>query len=193
MLRTAFALTLLSCVSLIPAHAASLSFTGNFAGDDDLWFVDFSLSAPGSVTVRTLSYAGGTNATGQTIFAGGFDPLVSLFDSLGNLVDLNDDGGSSLDSLLQVSLSAGIYRVALTQSGNSPSGLMWADGFSQTGDPFYTGSSYGCPAGQFCDFLGNDRTNEWAMDVLGVDTPEPSTVLLLAPALALLAMNARRR
>jgi len=72
--------------------APGASYTGNFVADDDEREVFFTLSAPGSVTLRTLSYAGGVNAAGTTIPAGGFDPTVSVFDSGGRLVAYNRDG-----------------------------------------------------------------------------------------------------
>jgi hypothetical protein len=79
--------------------------------------------------MQTWSYAGGTNAAGQTISAEGFDPIVTLFSASGTFFDSNDDDGSghvgtdpktgaAFDSWLQDSLGAGTYIVALTQVDN---------------------------------------------------------------------------
>ena len=78
---------------------ANLSFTGNLADDNDVELFDFTLASTSDVTLRTWSYAGGTNAAGNLIAAGGFDPIVSLFFGTGSpaiLFDANDDGFGSL-------------------------------------------------------------------------------------------------
>jgi hypothetical protein len=62
-----------------PAAAADFSFTGNFTQDDNVQLFNFVVGAPSSVTLRTWSYAGGTNAAGTTIARGGFDPILALF------------------------------------------------------------------------------------------------------------------
>src|ERR1700722_15473430 len=73
--------------------ASAFSYTGTFAADDDKREFFFSLVEPGVAPIRTLSYAGGTNAAGLTIPAGGFDPTISIFDSNGDIVAVNQDGG----------------------------------------------------------------------------------------------------
>src|SRR5438094_440923 len=65
--------------------AANFSFIGAFVQDDDRQ--NFTFTSPsGSVTIRTWSYAGGTNAAGSVVAAGGFDPVLSVFDSTGGLI-----------------------------------------------------------------------------------------------------------
>ncbi len=89
------------CLSLFllagDASAANFSFTGTFSQDDQLEL--FQFTAPSAlVTLETWSYAGGTNANGAVIPAGGFDPHISLFDATGGfgasslLVASNNDG-----------------------------------------------------------------------------------------------------
>src|SRR5688572_14519625 len=97
----------------VPALAAPASFTGTFAQDDSMQSFLLSLSAPSDLTLRTWSYAGGTNAAGSAIPAGGFDPIVSLFSlPAGSIVGISDQGigvaadpstGSESDSLLELS------------------------------------------------------------------------------------------
>jgi hypothetical protein len=115
-----------------------------------------------------------------------------LFDSEGNFITYNDDGASgtvpfepntgvAFDTALEVVLDAGDYTVSVMQYNNKAAGLTLADGFDQSGDPFFT-SVYNCSNGQFCDASNvvpfNNRTNEWAFDVLNVESailvaPEP--------------------
>src|SRR5580704_17159348 len=81
------------CVVFPGAAAPSQSFTGNFVTDADSPGFSFTLSQFAPVTIQTYSYAGGVNAAGTTIPEGGFNPTISLFDSMGNLVAGNRDGG----------------------------------------------------------------------------------------------------
>ncbi|WON74229.1 DVUA0089 family protein [Nitrosospira sp. Is2] len=76
------------------ASAANFSFMGNLNHDDAVQEFNFEVEgAAREVTLRTWSFAGGTNAEGQVIQAGGFDPVVSLFNSsTGALISFNDDG-----------------------------------------------------------------------------------------------------
>jgi PEP-CTERM motif-containing protein len=76
------AVILLSLGSLV--HASSFSFTGTFVHDTDLQAFTFTLLNPtAGVTLRTWSYAGGTNAAGQVIGSGGFEPYLNLYFSDG--------------------------------------------------------------------------------------------------------------
>ena len=73
------------CLSIGVAAAGNFSFTGTFSQDDQLQV--FLFTAPSASTLlRTWSYAGGTNAAGQVILPGGFDPILSVFDATGGLL-----------------------------------------------------------------------------------------------------------
>lgn len=62
------------------AHAGAFSFTGSFTNDTDLQYFSFTLANPTpGVELRTWSYAGGTNAAGTAIPAGGFEPTLNLY------------------------------------------------------------------------------------------------------------------
>jgi len=175
-LRAAIAAAALATCSV--SAFADLSFSGNLAGDNDVKLFSFALVSTSDVTLRTWSYAGGTNAAGNLIAAGGFDPIVSLFFGSGNpaiLLDANDDGlgvpvdsgtGFAYDALLEsFALPAGTYTVALTQFANFAIGPTLGDGFLDAG---------------ILDFDG--RTSAWALDILmtgSTPVPLPGTLALL--------------
>ncbi len=156
--------------------ASDYSFTGNLQRDDDHARFTFSLDQTAKVVIRTLSYGGGTNAEGNQISSGGFDPSVSIFDQNGALVATNQDGSCQVvrqdlqsmmcwDSYLNPSLPAGTYQVVLTQSVNAPRGPFLENGFSFDGGGNFTSSSQ--PTG-FIDQVGNQRTSAYAVDISGV-------------------------
>lgn len=175
------------------AQAANVSFSGNLAGDNAVQLFTFTLAANSNVAVRTWSYAGGTNAAGTLIGAGGFDTVVSLFSGLGNaalLIGANDDGigvaidpttGDAFDSLLDLSpLLAGTYTLALTQVANFANGPTLGDGFLGFGSAGFGG-----------------RSSAWALDIVGVSSaaviPEPATLALAMLGLAAAASVGRAR
>ena len=189
-LQAAVAATLLALGSA-PALAADVSFTGMLSGDEAVQLFSFSIAGSSNVTLRTWSYAGGVNAAGLAIAAGGFDTLVSLFSGNGStaiLIGANDDGvgvatdpgtGNAFDALLEsFSLAAGDYTVALTQFANFAAGPTLGDGFIGSGSSGFDGRSSG-----------------WALDLLGVDSahevPLPPTLALAL--LGLVAIGARSR
>ena len=160
------ALCMLQSVSVM---ADDFSFTGNLSNDDDVQFFDFTVGVTSTVTMRTYSYAGGTNADGDVIPAGGFDPILALFDASENLIDQNDDGdgvptdpvsGNAWDTLLEVELAPGDYTVAVSQYANFAIGPTLSDGFDGSG------------TSGFVDDDGNTRTSFWAFDVLNVTGAE---------------------
>lgn len=199
--------------STAQAAPVDQSFSGNFSFDDDVVTFDFIVGTISNVTVRTYGYAGGTNAAGELITAGGLDPVVGIFDrGTGALLDQVDDGGLSVgsdpgtgqqfDAFLEIVLGPGDYRVAMTQYDNFAIGPSFADGFSRTGEPNFTGG-FGCTNGVFCDNSGvavfNNRTSFWALDILGVDpgiavaVPVPGTLTLFGAGLLGLALAWRSR
>ncbi|WP_284620180.1 DVUA0089 family protein [Aquabacterium humicola] len=176
--------------SSVSAWAANVSFTGALAGDNDVQYFSFTLAATADVTLRTWSYAGGVNAAGDAIAAGGFDPVISLFLGSGGgavLLTSDDDGigvatdpatGAARDALLALTgLPGGIYTVALSQFANFATGPSLGDGFLGAGNTGFDG-----------------RSAAWALDILGVDAassvPEPRSLALALLALAAAAAGA---
>jgi hypothetical protein len=205
-------LALALCLSIGVATAGNLSFTGVFSQDDQLQVFLFTAPSAGAI-VRTWSYAGGTNANGQTFLPGGFDPVLSVFDAAGGLlgssllIDSNNDGagvatdpvtGNAFDSLL-VLAAAGTYALVLSENDNLPNLSTYGDGFSQTGQGNFTATENGCGGtAPFCEspFLPH-RTGQWAVDILGAGsvtaaTPEPGSMLLFVTGIGSLALLRRR-
>jgi len=192
--------------------AADFSFQGTFERDDDVQIFSFNVGAASNVTLRSLGYAGGVNAAGETIERGGFDTILALFNDSGLLIDSNDDGGpgnvaadagtgESWDSFLQAFLAPGYYQVSVMQYDNFALGPNLSDGFLYDGAGNFT-APY-CGGTSFCDVSGvvpwNQRNNRWAFDVLDVESatvsaiPEPGTYAMLLGGLGLLGFAARRR
>ena len=204
---TSIILSLVTTTTALSAsvRAADFSFQGTFSADDEVQLFDFTVGTTSDVTLKTLSYAGGIQADGTDISAGSFDPILALFDGAGNFIADNDDGifpdvgidpvtGAEFDTFLQSTLVPGSYTVAISQFDNFFNGGFGDNislGFFEAENPNFT-AIFGCSNGQFCDVFADNRTNEWAFDILNVDSavvvetpvthdiPEPSAVLALA-------------
>lgn len=197
------------------ASATDVSFTGSFATDDTVQLFNFSVGALSTVSLRSYSYAGGTQANGNVVPAGGFDTILALFDATGHLITQNDDGagvpadpvtGAHFDTFLQSSLAAGNYTVSVMEYNNFANGPNLANGFVRDGQGNFT-AAYGCAAAMFCDVGGHNRTNQWAFDILNVSdavlvdrvpgnvsaVPIPAALPLLMSALAWLGFFGYRR
>jgi hypothetical protein len=148
-----------------------------FTGDDGKQLFSFTADGTSEVTLKTSSYA-----------AGGFDPLLTLFDAFGKFVAavqpngyLNDDAdnggpcslaqpdpatGLCLDAQYKGVLPAGKYWVVLTQSSNVVAKDR-IEAFGWDGYPNQSGELFKCSNNQFCDSAGNNRSSFWNLEILG--------------------------
>lgn len=190
------------------AQAASASFSGSFATDDQLAMIRIGVPVAGDITVQTFSYGGGTNGANQVIPPGGFAPVLTLFDEAGNNVIGNvgssntcPPGGAGFcwdASFTYPGAPAGDYLLVLSQDGNYPVG-QFPDGFSMAGQPHYTAQYAGFPDDPHYTFIqidGSQRSGGWALDVSAPGpltlVPEPTVAALLAAGLAIVGLARRR-
>ncbi len=84
--------------------ASSLSFTGTLDNPESAFETTFTVTASDTITFETWGFGGGTNAAGQVISAGVFDPLIALFNGPAATATIYLDGFSNpladADSLL---------------------------------------------------------------------------------------------
>lgn len=190
------------------ARAGTVSYSGSFSDDDERYSLGLSFAVAQTLSARTFSYGGGVNGGAVAIVAGGFAPVLSLFDAAGLLLQVASgsaavcgSGVGAVDPLsgfcwdvgFSAALLAGDYTLVLTQDANLPFGPTLADGFSMTGSPDYTGLAYlGLPGLRFINVDGTQRDGHWALDVNATAIPVPSSVALLAAGLLAFGATVRR-
>jgi len=218
----------ISAISSTLSFGATIgySFFGDLPADNSVQLLDLTVSATSTVTLETFSYAGGLNQAGTGIAAGGFAPEITVFDPAGN--EFAFDAGAGVpacngravdpvsgfcldavvyDGISQplLTLTPGVWTVAITEQGNDPLGQL-AIGFSEDAangnDPSFTGTNAGLPGDMFLDpFDSGQRTDQWALDILGngvssvsevSSAPEPASELLAAGALACIGLRRLR-
>ena len=175
--------------------AANVTTSGNLLYNTDVVRIDFTIAAPGAVTLWTDSWLAGLN----------FDPTLALFDAGFALVTVGDDtsdpaallpGQGGYDSQIHFdSLLAGTYHLALSASGNDALGPNFSDGFSLMGTTPILISAWNQPS---YDVNANDQKGTlWRVHLDGVGTvaavPEPSELALMLAGLGTFGVVARRR
>jgi hypothetical protein len=86
--RLTKALCLLAATAFGLSAGSISSFTGTLSSPEGVFETTFNLTAADTVTIQTWGFGGGTNAVGQVIPAGGFDPLIALFDGPGTSISI---------------------------------------------------------------------------------------------------------
>jgi hypothetical protein len=179
-------------------------FMGTFGADDQVELFGITVSSTETVTFQSYGYAGGT-VNSVIIAAGGFAPVIYLFDPTGNEIATDSGGhcgttgtdpitGNCDDPYLQETLDTGTYTLAVAEWDNAPNDSLLGDGFVEDGNPGFTCAEFGL-TGNFCDVttaLGTQRTGNYALAITGADsatditnpvgTPEPNTSLLILAA-----------
>ncbi len=202
----------LAALPAAQAQTTPVYYSGNFTQDDNVKLFTFDVTSPGSVILYTTSYGGGPNVNGTSSGPGGFDTILTLFDSTGTFIDQNDDNaqsiadpttGATFDAELQDTLAAGTYQVALTEYDNFSNGNL-SDGFAEDGQGNFTGTDFGSAdqAGLgFIDVTQAQRTSFFNLNIgngtLVAAVPEASTTvsfgLLLALGLGGFALAAKKK
>ncbi|WP_347989365.1 DVUA0089 family protein [Methylomonas sp. AM2-LC] len=184
---------LLSCSWALAnsAVASDFDFKGNFQHDNDVMSFNLTINSPDNLTVFTSSS-----------LQGGFDTVLTLWDSNGNQVFEDADGSSSglggslssngtvynyseNDSFFSLFLNPGHYLATLTQYDNLSASDKLTDGFFRN-DPNFT-AAFGCSNGVFCDGIqrfdnhGNllasqNLTSEWSLHFLNAENAAVSSV-----------------
>lgn len=203
-----FALALAVAAGSVSAAPVDLTFAGTFVKDNDVLKFNFTIDTARSVGVVSSSW-----------IAGGFDPILTIFDSTGNKVAFQDDGGATgsvnvngtsysygtWDSFYNVNLGAGSYSAVITQFDNFAKTNLLADGFIWDAvDNFTFVQNYGGATQAMFNGVwdSNDpRTGNWRFHLLNVDDavvidpnriPEPASMALAGVALLGLAAARRR-
>jgi len=131
----------------------------------------------------------------------GFDSYVALFDWTGKLIAFNDDSGddpgssSALHSFLGVLTlpSAGTYYLSVSEAMNPPTaalGAITTELFRPDGFPGGWAVD-GAPIDSTFQANGEEGQDPYTLHIS--QTPEPSSLVLLALGLAGVAVGARRR
>lgn len=194
-------------IGLIPfnqASASSVTYTGTFASDDQVQEYVWTLPQSTTAILYSDSYGGGTS-NGVTTPAGGFVPIISLFDSTGTLITSDGadgtcsgsmamDGVTGMcdDAYIKTNLAAGSYTVAITEFFNEPVGPNLSNGFTEQGQGNFTGPTCGTTGAFYQSDVAPcvERTGTFAVTFSSI--PEPGTLWLAVPAIALGFWKRRR-
>lgn len=165
------------------ANADTFTQSGTFTSDGQVAGFSFTTTTTQSYNFYTTSYAGGANADGTATMAGGFDPVLSLFNSDGTLFNGEgtavSNGGS--DANISDILTPGSYILALSEFPN----------FSNDG----TLSGYGVfTTSDFVDLVDGQQLNgNYTVNYTSSVTPEPpSALLMLLPLAGVVVLNRRK-
>ncbi len=183
-------------LTVAPAFALDFDFSGDFVYHNDVLTVNFYGTAGDVVTLFSSSWDDG-----------GFDPMLSLFDSAGTLLTWQDDGynvGSTLsngisythgrwDSYYSWELpTSAVYTVALTTYYNYPLGNL-AAGFTYDAQSPIPIATWNQPANGIRDSAYSFHVLNATEAIQTSGVPEPTSLLLLGAGLLGLGIVRRKK
>lgn len=159
------------------ASAIDFDFSGQFAQDNDVALLNFTVGVDSTITIFSSSWIEGGSGLG-------FDPILAIWDSNGNLIAEQDDGGNVgstvsngvsydhgiWDSYYTQFLTAGSYTASIAQFNNFAVGSNLGDGFVHDNDPAFT-QNFG-PETYFNGVSGSNdaRTGDWEFHILNAES-----------------------
>ncbi len=194
----------------VPAHAGTISFTGDLATDATFLppfsppYIDgdyaqyaaavrlFHVTTSSLMQAITFSYGGGVNGAGSTIADSGFEPYLSLFDAAGNFL-ASTFFATTCPSGAHTNSSTGFCYDVLLDGGVLAAGDYKIAISAFENLSFAENQGNGTLADGFTG-LGNLAPGEdlhYAFDVILTDTsgvPEPSTLFSTTGALLAVAL-----
>jgi len=181
-------------------RADTVSHTGTLASPEDTAEFVVALPVAGILGLQTYGFGGGTNAAGNVIPAGGFDPFVGVFVGTGAAASFIDGTSDILptytshlgcppagmvdiggiicgDINMSLLLSPGTYTVLLSDAAYLPNAVFGGTGTLGDGFTDLTGGAF-----QTCNVTDvttcvTDTAN-WALDIT-TPAPEPRGIVLL--------------
>jgi hypothetical protein len=167
-----------------PTLAATLTYSGNLSTLNSTPSFFFTADGTSTVSFQSYSYSGGRSTNGTVFTGGGFNPVLTIFGTIGSFTDQFlfeiDNLPGAGDISLNRRLAVGNYRAVLSAAPNFAQGASFSDGFTNTNTSF-----------------GSGRTGFYAFDINNVSAtatavPEPAS--LIGTTLAgLAAIKLKRR
>jgi len=206
---------LLGSLTMSQARAVSITETGTFGSDNQVYQYLLNLTTAQTINIYTTSYAGGMNLDKTVSGAGGFVPALTVFSvATGQVVDCAATGSTcngtqmstglikadpttklTNDVFLQENLTAGAYLIDLTEFPNVATGDLASNPeFLFSSSPTATGDVCGVAGGTFLETDMAPCTQRNGNFALNIGTvPEPATFWLALPFLAFFGVIGRKR